>query len=930
MIVFRARLPLAACILLPFVACGGTETDNPVIAIEDYESPERFAPEDPAPPGCVPIDIDEQPMLPARLPRSLVSDGTTVLGTDYRGLTATDGDGPPLVRGYIHELVQPTQGELWVAAIEPPALAQSELSGAAELEPELRLISLDVTNPAAPARTAQVALSGDYVRMRERDGVAWVLTARRSAEQRGCDAEENLCGYRYYEAVELRGYRPNAAGFELVGEAELPFERRVWFTEDGVVTATPDGNLHVRRWDAAGALMAPRVVPSGVAMAEGEPGDFAVGAAQLRGRSLSWVSRAANGRALSVFDLDSTAPSVSDLGGEASNPSSLSLFWGDKLWLNPAYGQGTAELWDVSGAAPVRMTLPNTFATLLPIEGARLEAQPGALVALGLERNDNGAESYRLLAIEGSTVSAVQVLDGSLSLYPGNRFPLPAGFRGPSDEVTWEVMMRGAGLPMGLDPMAPPGFDQTPIVKAFVAPTGGGAEAALVQRRGMGGVPGSIRLEVSADGVVASFDVSPGAQALLPTPSGVVVVAATPLEQCEQSGFDCAGYAPGVAVYDLSDEPRHVEDVPFPVLATAPVNEPWHVTVNWSTYDVLSERIAEPLGDRYLAFVADVDLSCTTEATCAELGLEPLPFAEAGVVGGALIDCPPDENPNCVPMPAPVPSVYGQGRRHYVYVLDLEAEAGPAWLELGASELESKSGNADRSSRFAAPRVIDGQLVVTRLERYSSAGVLLPRGQARFMMDRFGLDAEGKPLDLPPINVPGYPVARVGGDAALERWISVEPFAGAMPGARVHRLQVVPEGAAIEQSLELSDRFVGFVSAHVGTTHFGIALSEPENACGAARLTALSLGASDGSSSEPMTVASTFELPSDDWQLVAADGPNVLVRRDRSYALVTVDSSGSLALVGIRSTDAYLNAEQLSGNVLRGAGDVLGRQTLEF
>jgi len=107
MIVLRTRLPLAAFILLPFVACDGTETDNPVIVIDDYESPERFAPEEePAPPGCVPNDIDEQPMLPPRLPRSALLDGATLFGTDYRGLAAAEGDGPALVRGYIHELVQ--------------------------------------------------------------------------------------------------------------------------------------------------------------------------------------------------------------------------------------------------------------------------------------------------------------------------------------------------------------------------------------------------------------------------------------------------------------------------------------------------------------------------------------------------------------------------------------------------------------------------------------------------------------------------------------------------------------------------------------------------------------------------------------------------------------------------------------------------------
>ncbi len=935
MIVFRARLPLAAFILLPFVACGGTETDNPVIAIDDYESPERFAPEEPAPPGCLPIDVDQQPMLPARLPRAVALDGELWLGTDYRGLSAAEGSAPSVVRGSIHELVQPAAGGLWVAATEPPALAQSELPGAGEFEPELHLVSLDVSDPSAPARVAQIALAGDYIQMLERDGVAWVLIARRIAEQRGCDAEEDLCGKPSYEAVELRGYRPSAAGFELIDEAELPFERRVWFGQDGVVTATADGNLHVLRWDAQAALEAPRVVTAGLPLGVFEPLDFAVGAVQLTGSTLSWVSGIGTGRALSMLDLQSAnaTTGVFELSSEAYIPSSLSLFWSDQLWLNTAFGQNPAELWDVSGATPARLALPETYGVLLPIEGARLEAQPGALVAVGVTRdNDTGVEVYRLISLTGSTVTALESL-GDISLYPGSDFPLPAGCVGPDGGTGWKVMMRGAGLPMGLDPVTPPGFEQTPIVKAFAAPGVGGAEAALVQRRDAEGVGGSMRLEVSAGGASTSFDVSPDAQALVPTPSGVVVVATTRLERCEETPrLDCAVYAPGVSVYDLSDEPRHVADVPFPVLATAPANEPWRVKVNWSTYDALAERerVAEPLGARYLAFVADVDLNCATEATCAELGLEPRPAAQAGVVAGNLIDCPPDGDPNCVPMPEPLPRVFGEGRRHYIYLLDLEAEAGSAWREIGVSELELGAGYPDEISRFAAPRVIDNQLVVTRLERYSNDGVLLPRGRARFMMDRFGLDAEGEPLDLPPINVPGYPVARVGGDAALEHWISVEPFDGEMPGAHIHRLQVAPEGAAIEDSLELTDTFAGFVSAQVGAAQFGVTLSQPENACGAARLTVLGLGALDSSSSEALSIASTFELPSNDWHLVAADGPRVLVRRDRSYALVELDATGNISLVGIRSTDAYLTNEQLSGNVMRGAGDMLGAQALEF
>ena len=92
---------------------GGTETDNPVLAGGPFESPERFAPEEPAPPGCVPPDLEEQPNLPAALPHALLLGDSLLLGKNYGGLQVFAESGEVTatpVRGVIHELREPSAG----------------------------------------------------------------------------------------------------------------------------------------------------------------------------------------------------------------------------------------------------------------------------------------------------------------------------------------------------------------------------------------------------------------------------------------------------------------------------------------------------------------------------------------------------------------------------------------------------------------------------------------------------------------------------------------------------------------------------------------------------------------------------------------------------------------------------------------------------
>ena len=81
--------------------------------------------------------------------------------------------------------------------------AVRDTPSAAALDYQLRLIQLDVSDPARPVRVAQVDLEGEPWGLAARDGALWVATRRRIAEQRGCDADLGVysCVWPAYEAL---------------------------------------------------------------------------------------------------------------------------------------------------------------------------------------------------------------------------------------------------------------------------------------------------------------------------------------------------------------------------------------------------------------------------------------------------------------------------------------------------------------------------------------------------------------------------------------------------------------------------------------------------------------------------------------------------------------------------------------------------------
>ena len=948
----RSALAPSLCSLL--VACAaahenpgksegpaGTETDNPVVSTS---SPADFTKPD-LPPGCVPPNQDSEPTFPDALPRSVLiaTARGNVLALADGGLTLLDVSDPahPLtlsersVRGTISQLLVSATGQLWVVASEAPEFAPNGVPRAAELAAHLRVILFDVSDPTAPVRLAQAELSDDFWQIQERGDQLWALTARHVAEALRCDAPHNSCYGAGYEAVTLRGFRPNGSALEPVAEAELPFDRRVWWSGDGVVTALEDGTLQVLSWDETGALRTPRTVnlPETGAVA---------GPVRVAGSDLSVVSVGAGHATLYVYDLASsaTAPARSFVLGDApsndSDLSAFSLFSQGYLWLQRFEPESAlAQVWDVSGAMPVKVELPAPFVTVLPLEGVVRDGQGDELLAFGVTQQERAS----LLSLRGTQVSVLGPAPAGAEYIPysnrGNPIPAPANLLGSGDAPRWNLFSRGPGLPIGIDPALPvqAGASEVAATVTVARSDAEPAQASLINDyiyNNPGAIQPNPRLQVTSGGNTTNFELSPGASKLLAIPQGVLALA-TDSTQCDQTGRDCTGYAPGVQVFDLSATPQLRASVPFPTLPLPLPNDPNRLQVTWENDNSLSElpHTGLMLDDRHVAFVAQVELSCDTRESCDALGLEAVPIGQANVVPTSYVACPPGSAGSCVPQPVSI-SVYGSGQRQYFYVLDLDADGGPAWQAWGVSSLEATAARSDAYSRFAAPFATQGTLAATRLERHNPSGSL-PDGAFRFMLDRFERSASAEPIALPPVNVPGYPVAKLGGEASSERWISLEPAPGANGHAQLYRLDLRSDGAHIEQTLDLdAGSLSGFQALQAADRWFGLVLSSPSNACGTTQLAAIELGSATGGANEPLGIRSTLELPAEAWRLVATDQNRALLRHDQVYTLVELASDGRLSAVSSRSSDVPIADDHLLGKSLFGAAGLSGSRRIDF
>ncbi len=245
----RGAACLAACLLT--VACGtktGTETDNPLHDESPepppYESPSRFNPEDPAPPGCPPFPDDTPPQRGPYWTRT----GSELVGVDARsGLLVFDASAPPQlerlsatpVNGYVRALTS-ADDTAFVVMDESPELATDSIPEADELATQLSLVAFDLSDPSAPERWDSLPLEGEFFGLRERDGVVWVVTTRPEERQPSCQLPWVGCYYPSRVELIVTGYQVGEGSLEAVASARLPMSMRAWMGQDGFVSITSE------------------------------------------------------------------------------------------------------------------------------------------------------------------------------------------------------------------------------------------------------------------------------------------------------------------------------------------------------------------------------------------------------------------------------------------------------------------------------------------------------------------------------------------------------------------------------------------------------------------------------------------------------------------------------------------------------------------
>jgi hypothetical protein len=915
-------------------SCSGTETDNPVAGNDNpvIDGPSNEpAPPMAAPPCAAPFP-SSGPNFPSGLAQTLLlpEPNPHVLATgQYSGLDLVDISDPAhpmtlssdVVPGTIQQLLLSTSGKLWVAATEPPAFPDGGLPAPPELDAAVHIVELDVTDPRAPFVVAETKVDGTFWQMQERGDSIWALTARLVAAQRDCSYVQNFCAGPSYEAVVLRGFQVDASELTPITEAELPFDLRAFWRPDGVVTSLSDGSLHLLTWDAQGSLRAPLELALGDAQHRPGPIDVV-------GNQLSVVDTSGDRRTLRIYDLEAgldTPQRSADLGPSADALSEFSLFDSGKLWLSNGYvedfSQGldysgdAAQLWDVSGDTPQRVDLTQAFSYLVPVTGATLDSDPAALLAVGWQGATG--ETPSIIALSAGNLSVLAPPDGAqaLQLNAGASTAAPAGVSGMGSSDSWQLVLRGAGLPLGIDPPVPaPPPTNVSLPFAFVEVPLSGAQTAEAQLREDSASARTLQITTSSSTV--SFDVAPNATELIATPDAVIVVAEKATSSCPQPSIGCGTNAPGIAVYDLSGQPRLAGSAEFP---SPPIPSSDHAFGNsptWSLVRGLGEGSATPLAAAPLTLVADIDLVCGDQQTCAALGVD----IPAGVNAPALPEtCTPNPNSgSCEILARPA---VAESRREYFFALSLDAALQPSWQPIGISTGESTSAMPGKASKFGNTLVAGNVIGVTRFEPLSSSGEALPGGQARFMFDRFARSASGDGIVYPPTNVIGQPIARFPDSGSAQLWLSVDAPAAAFQTASAngtgmaHLLYIDQQGAHDAQSLPLAGAFADALTLQSDDgSSVPVVLTTPANSCGSSRLTAFRLargGALQGS---------TLELPEDRWSIVAVDGPRVALQRDQAYALVELGGN-ALSVHSLRSSDGDAQDLQLRGTTLFSIGN---------
>ncbi|MEY4549833.1 MAG: hypothetical protein RL685_6028 [Pseudomonadota bacterium] len=926
-----------------FVApgCSGTETDNPIAGGQapDYRSPILFESPPSAPPGCPGPDADSVP------PRDLPLWGRTgnyLVGIDVvgvvprRGLVVIDVSEPAAPRvvaeqplnGYPRQLL--VEGSSATLVLDEFAMFDGvPVPEAAALETQTKLIRFDLSTPSAPRRLAEATLDGEFWQMQASAAGYWVMSGHIDPATQRCEVPQNLCGYVSRDAMVFTHQSWDGARWVAVEQVELP-PGRAWLTEAGVATssgaANGGSNLSFAAFASDGSLGAVGTLPLPADLVSGSPlyfdsehvglfsydlddGSAAFSLYALSGSELGRVSGLSQGLGVGTHFVPGgvlvAAGNPSEAGAyiDFRDPSALRrtslpqaaaflplapagvaatrvLGWRTEPFSDAA----TFSLWSLGEAGVTLLdSLPTSLAA--PQQSSELELA-GERVVFSLRAADNSPRTGSL-AWDGDALSLAGPISGgygdqllavgdwlyepdALGLWFGN----PA--QGSAQRQAWDD---GSALDVSAVP-------------------GGEARLLLDAQRG-------VRLVVTRGGVTTSLAVSPGARRLLPAGERLIVLSTEAADQCQQTGLDCSGYMPNLAIVQL--EPLGIAaQLPLPELPVPALSEQSRVEQRWSySADVTQSPVR--LGEQRWLLENEYSATCLTPADCAALGISPVPFGQANVATGQLACAP---GVTTCPQPAP-PTVYGEANRRVFYVLD----AATAQL---SDPLIVDGVRGTPYALWTRPLFSGGTLLDLHLDPSSfppRAGGPSPTTSA-FLLERYVLNAAGGLDALPVINIPGYPVALIG-EADL---ITLEPssaLAGsaldgsALDGSgQLHRLRLADSGATLIASRALEAR-VGTLKV-VGQT--AVYVRGAADAC--EPVSHVETFALDQS----LTPVGSLELPGESWSVVGSDDASIVLQQERAFVRIEIDAAGNPTLASFETAPSVVAGAQLDGNEVRAIG----------
>jgi hypothetical protein len=790
---------------------------------------------------------------------------------------------------------------LTLAVRAPRALDQKLIPATSLQDQSTLLVEVDLENPAAPRKVAEIEVGDGFWEFARRDGYVFVLSEQAREQPSPCGFPGETSRAAAVQSMRVSSYGIGAEGFKPVAEVELPFDGYVAFTTTRGFVAVTDTygqgpSISAARFGPDGSLLAsaPASVP-GEVRAVAESGDVL---GVVTGGNLNRIST------FSLADAAKLAPlGAAELPGAGFRLKAATL-GGRQVMLADGY---LVRLDDP--ATP--QIVPIELGSRLLITGDRLlsaranEVQQLTLSLFGFGPDDTLTKIASVQPKWPSWDSGSWAEDPAAWDETTGRFvyPFSAGAAAPALGVA-----QVTGDAIDVHEAVPTGYGQALLANdaAYVI------DETSMQAAGLSGVssPGQTTSFFGAEEVLQEIDVSGRAARLLRQGDELFISLAVAGDQALRFPVPhfvdelvlTERYLLAAGLWQNPDCERFAGNAPIELemfcpkpisrgLTFIPLGDanpqPITILIN-NQLDALQLPADSTQQTSWEGFVRTTDgrlvfpvtrtISCNSAASCATLGLPAYKsFGSPGYAGCPTgKDCPP------MPPPGPLEMISGFGSQSLLYAIDLtkSPQLGPP---TGLAPSSGRQGRFDFQSQELAQSLDLGAEVLragdvlgfpTKDPEYNDDGnsVTDTNGQA---LIRYGLElvriGEGQLQVGASVSTPGRPVALTS-DAS--RLFSVEPrmVDSKHIVAVLHRSDLRGNGAYIEQSAELGPGYRDGLEQD-GRAYF---LTGPEDYCApdpTSELFYVDLARPD------LTMSQRAPLPFGNWGLVrsAPAKPDILL-----------------------------------------------------